>query len=192
MSFILGMAETTLGGAIKLLQDFGFFDVILPFLLVFTIVFGILEKTRIFGVEKIGDREYPKKNINAMVAFVIAFFFITAKEMVSSIQTSLPIVSLILIAVVCFLMLVGSFASSKEEFNFFQLFAGWRAPLAIVFTIALAAIFMHSFGWLEPIYDYFNGRGSDMFVILVFVAIVTWVVYFVFNADNAPAAEAGK
>ena len=58
------MAETVLGGAVDFLQDFGFFDVVLPFLLVFTLVFGILEKTKIFGTEKVGDKEYPKKNIN--------------------------------------------------------------------------------------------------------------------------------
>src|SRR3989344_2060049 len=67
------MAATVLGDAVKLLQDFGFFDVILPFLLVFTVVFGILEKTKIFGTE--GEKGHPKKNIDAMVAFVIAIFF---------------------------------------------------------------------------------------------------------------------
>ena len=42
---------TALGSAIDFLKDFGFFDVILPFLLVFSILFGILEKTKVFGVE---------------------------------------------------------------------------------------------------------------------------------------------
>jgi len=114
------MADTVLGGAIELLEDFGFFDVVLPFLLIFTIVFGILEKTKIFGTEEYHGKEVPKKNINAMVAFVIAFFFIAAKEIVNSIKESLPIVGLFLIAIISFLMLVGSFASSKEEFDFKQ------------------------------------------------------------------------
>ena len=42
---------TPLNNAIEFLREFGFFNVVLPFLLVFTVVFGILEKTRLFGTE---------------------------------------------------------------------------------------------------------------------------------------------
>ena len=178
------MADTVLGGAVDFLQDLGFFDVVLPFLLVFTIVFGILEKTKIFGTEKVGERVYPKKNINAMVAFVVAFFVVAAKEIVASIQESLPMVALSLIAIISFLMLVGSFASSEKEFNFMDMFAGWKQPLAIVFVLATVAIFFQSFGWLQPIWDYINGIGSDVFVIVVFVGFVFGVIYWVFGSEN--------
>jgi len=181
------MAETVLGDAVELLQDFGFFDVILPFLLVFTIVFGILEKTKIFGIEKIGDREYSRKNVNAMVAFVFGFFVIAAKEIVAAFQESIPIVSLVLVAVVSFLMLVGSFVSGEKEFSFLTLFEGWKAPVAGVFVIAIVAIFFHSFGWLEPIYEYINGKGKDFFIINVFLGIVGGVIYFVFNTGQGEA-----
>ncbi len=180
------MAETVLGNAIELLQDFGFFDVVLPFLLIFTIVFGMLEKTKIFGTEKIGDSHYPKKNINAMFAFVVAFFVIAAKEIVAAIQESLPLVSFILLAIVSFLMLVGSFVSGEKEFNFIDTFKGWRLPLAGVFTLAIIMIFFDSFGWLEPIYDYFSGQGNDVFIIAIFTLLVAGVVYFVFDAGKAP------
>lgn len=179
------MAETVLGDAVELLKDFGFFDVILPFLLVFTIVFGILEKTKIFGTE--GEKQLPKKNINAMVAFVIAFFVLAAKEIIASFQESLPIVSLVLVAIISFLMLVGSFSSSKQEFNFMEMFGGWKTPLAIVFVISIIAIFFHSFGWLEPIYEYISGRGRDVFIVAVFVGIIAAVVGFVFNSSSGEA-----
>ncbi|HIH15771.1 MAG TPA: hypothetical protein HA233_06070 [Nanoarchaeota archaeon] len=176
------MAETVLGDAVKLLQDFGFFDVILPFLLVFTVVFGILEKTKIFGTE--GEKGHPKKNIDAMVAFVIAFFVIAAKEIVASFQESLPMVALILVAIICFLMLIGSFATSKEEFNFMEMFGGWKTPLAVVFVISIIAIFFQSFGWLEPIYEYISGRGHDVFIVVIFIGIIAAVVGFVFNTGT--------
>ena len=178
------MAETVLGDAVELLQDFGFFDVILPFLLVFTVVFGVLEKTKIFGTDTIGGNTYTKKNINAMVAFVLAFFVIAAKQIVDSIQVSLPMVSLVLIAIICFLMLVGSFASGKEEFNFLDLFEGWKGFLAGIFLFSIIAIFFQSIGWLDPIIDYISGRGKDMFIIVVFVGIIAGIVYFVFNAGK--------
>ena len=179
---------TVLGDAVTLLQDFGFFDVILPFLLVFTIVFGILEKTKIFGTEEHGGKQYTKKNINAMVAFVIAFFVLAAKEIVASLQQSLPMVSLILVAIICFLMLIGSFASGKEEFNFLTLFKGWQGFLAGLFFLSVIAIFFQSFGWLDPIIDYVTGRGQDVFIVIVFLGIVGSVVYFVFNAGSEEKA----
>tara|TARA_Y100000310_G_C20598340_1_gene771681 strand:- start:322 stop:882 length:561 start_codon:yes stop_codon:yes gene_type:complete len=180
------MADTVLGGGIELLQEFGFFDVVLPFLLIFTIVFGILEKTRIFGTEDYNGTAVPKKNLNAMIAFVIAFFFITAAEIVTSIQESLPLVALILIAIISFLMLLGTFASSETEFKFFDAMGdGWKLGLAIVFIITIVLIFFHSFGWLEFFYDYFAGIGSDVFIMVVFVGITAGIIAFVFKGGSS-------
>ncbi|MDP2908831.1 MAG: hypothetical protein Q8N77_03415, partial [Nanoarchaeota archaeon] len=80
------MATSPLAGAIEFLNEFGFYDVVLPFLLVFTLVFAILEKTKIFGVEE----KKPKKNINAMIAFVIALFFVATTELVAGTREMLP------------------------------------------------------------------------------------------------------
>ena len=63
-------------GMIEFLDKIGVYDVILPFLLVFTAVFSILEKTRILGMETIDGKEYTRKNQNSMLAFVMAFFFV--------------------------------------------------------------------------------------------------------------------
>ena len=90
-------------------NDLGLYDVVLPFLLVFTIVFAILEKTRVFGSDKIGDHSYPKKNINALVAFVISFFVVASAHLVQVITTISAQVVLLLFGSVLFLMLVGSF-----------------------------------------------------------------------------------
>jgi hypothetical protein len=180
------MADTVLGDSIELLQDFGFFDVVLPFLLVFTIVFGVLEKTRIFGTEKLSDgKEYSKKNIDAMVAFSIAFFVIASKEIVTSIQESLPMVSLILVAIICFLMLVGAFTSSKEEFDFYKMFGhGWAAAFAGIFIVVLVLIFFESFGWLTPIWDYFTGIGEEVFITIVFLIISIGIMVWIFSTGG--------
>lgn len=171
------MAETVLGGIIDFMQKLGFFDVILPFLLVFTIVFGILEKTRIFGVEKIGDKEYPKKSINSMVAFAIAFFTVAAKQVVASLQVSLPNVALVLIIVVCFLMLAGSFMGDKQ-FNFEER-KGWVAFLTIIMFLAVVLIFLNSFGWLTPITDFLSNNMDNVLVPGIFFAVVIGAIFFV-------------
>ena len=66
------MAEaSTLRGVLGFFVDIGIYDVVLPFLLVFTIVFAIFDKTKVLGTEVIDGHKYPKKNLNAIVAFVI-------------------------------------------------------------------------------------------------------------------------
>ncbi|MBT3984811.1 hypothetical protein HOD38_00795 [archaeon] len=169
------MSETILGAAVEFLEEFGFFDVILPFLLVFTVVFGILEKTRVFGTYD----GAPKKNINSMVAFVIAFFVVAAKEIVDAMKESLPIVALLLIAIVSFLMLVGSFASGKEEFDFLKSFESWKLPLAGVFGLSIFLIFLHSFGWLTPITDYLFGDGVVIFILVAVILVIGGIIAFV-------------
>ena len=52
--------ESVLGGVIDVFERIGVYDVVLPFILVFTIVFAILEKTRVLGVEVYGDKEWDK------------------------------------------------------------------------------------------------------------------------------------
>ena len=46
------------------LEAWGLTDVMLPFLLVFTLVFAVLEKTKVLGMEK--------KNLNVVVSLVMA------------------------------------------------------------------------------------------------------------------------
>ena len=56
------MATTVLGGVLDFFKELGIYDVVLPFILVFTIMFAILERTKIFGTE--GEKKFTKKNLN--------------------------------------------------------------------------------------------------------------------------------
>src|SRR3989344_469488 len=98
-----------LGSAINFFKDFGLFDVVLPFLLVFAIVFAILEKTKILGTEKIKGEEYTKRNLNTIVAFVIGMFVIATNKIVTALNQALPNVVFLIVIIISFLMLVGTF-----------------------------------------------------------------------------------
>lgn len=180
---------TALGDAIIFLKDFGFFDVILPFLLIFTVIFGILEKTKIFGVEEVDGKKYGKKNINSMIAFVIAFFSIAAKEVVTALQVSLPKVALVLIIVVCFMLLAGSFMA-EGEFSFAEN-TFWKVFLTIVMFIAVVLIFLDAFGWLTPIINWLIYEESGIFVPIAALAIMIGTIAFVIG-PRKPAGEASE
>src|SRR3989338_3772325 len=121
--------ESAFRGMIGLLNRLGVYDVILPFLLVFTIIFAILEKTKIFGLEN----GLTKKNINAMVAFVIAFLVIASTKLVGVINEVMANVVLLVILGVCFLLLVGVFFGDKE-FTL-EKFPTWSKLLMILMFI---------------------------------------------------------
>ncbi|MBS3108548.1 hypothetical protein J4409_01625 [Candidatus Woesearchaeota archaeon] len=172
---------TPLSNAIDFLKRLGFFDVILSFLFIFTIVFAILEKTKILGIEKDGR---PKKNINSMVALTIALFFVAIPRAVVFIQSSLPYAALLLVVIVIYMLLVGSYASGEKEFHFGER-KFWGAFMGIIVFVSVAAIFLNSFGWLDPVLDYIVDKWQDTFIIsLIFVAFIIGVVYWVYNTPG--------
>ncbi|MBS3095362.1 hypothetical protein J4231_01660 [Candidatus Woesearchaeota archaeon] len=171
------MASTPLGNAIDFLNRFGFFDVVLPFLTVFTIVFAILEKTRILGVD---EKKKPKANINSMVAFTIALFFIAIPQVVDAIKTSLPYVGILLIIIVAYMLLVGSYASGEKEFNF-ENSKFWKGFMGIVIFVGLLVVFLNSFGWLDSVFDYIRDNWQNTFIVsviftLAIIGTLFWVV----------------
>ncbi|HIG93151.1 TPA: hypothetical protein HA242_05905 [Candidatus Woesearchaeota archaeon] len=180
--------ESTFRGVIVFLDKIGVYDVILPFLLVFTIVFAILEKTKILGSEKIDGKEHPKKNINAMVAFVIAFLVIASTQLVAVINQVMANVILLLILGVSFLLLVGVFFGDKE-FTLEQ-FPTWIRFLMILMFIGIVVIFLNALDWLKYILSLFihwNATWAASIIFLIVIGIFLWYVI----ADHTPK-KSGK
>ena len=172
--------ESAFRGMISLLNKLGVYDVILPFLLVFTIIFAILEKTRIFGVEKISGHDMGKKNINAMVAFVIAFLVIASTKLVGIINEVMANVVLLIILGVCFLLLVGVFFGDKE-FNSMKELPVLTQILIYLMAIGLIVIFLNALGWLQYIVDLFENINADWAASLIFIVVIigfiVWITY---------------
>ncbi|NQU98233.1 hypothetical protein HQ533_02095 [Candidatus Woesearchaeota archaeon] len=170
------MAETVLGGTLTFLNELGVYDVILPFLLSFTIIFAILEKTKIFGVEKRGDEEITRKNMNAMTAFVIAFFVVASSKIVALINMVASQAFLLILLVVLFLILAGVLQKEGE----YQLEGVWRNWFMGVAAVVLILIFLNAIGWLEWIYefltDYWNTEAVSAVILLILIVIfIAWI-----------------
>ena len=132
---------STFRGTLEFFAELGVYDVILPFLLVFTVVFAILEKTRVFGVDEIEGKKYPKKNLNAMAAFVMAFFVIASSELVESITRISSNMVVLLMLSVFFMILVGSFHKEDAEEGFY-LKEPWDAIFMVIMFIGIIIIFL--------------------------------------------------
>ena len=165
----------------------GLFDVVLPFLLVFTLVFGVLEKSRILGTEKIGEKTHSRKNLNAMVAFTTGFFVVASAQLVAIINVLVARVALILVILVMFMLLVASMHKQQGD-DGFALTNSYKNALTGVVLAAIVLIFMDGAGWLGPLWTYVIGNWNSEIVgtAALFLIIVGFMVYV--TKDRKPAA----
>ncbi len=180
--------------AIGFLADIGVYDVVLPFVLVFVIVFAILEKTRVFGVYTMPDgKEYAKKNLDSMVAFVISFFVIASSQLVQAITKVSSNMVILLMASVLFLLLVGSFQKETKEGVY--LTGGYKAAFMGIIFVGLAAIFLDAFTvdgkktWLEQILEWVSSVSSSTTVATVILMGVVFVVLFLITRDSSTSSH---
>lgn len=180
--------------AIQFMKDFGFFTVVLPFILVFTLVFALLEKTRILGQH---SDARPKKNLDSMVAFVIALFVVAASNIVDVIREALPMVVLVLIMLISFLLLVGSMVAGDKPFSVNDMHKTWKIMLTIIFFISILMIFMGVIktesgdSWLLVIWDYIlaNAMTGPVVSGLVLVGILIGIIAFVTSGGGSESSS---
>ncbi|MFH1505684.1 MAG: hypothetical protein ABIE94_01705 [archaeon] len=180
-------------GTLDFFERLGIYDVVLPFILVFVIVFAILEKTKIFGMEKIGNDEYTKRNLNAMVAFVSAFFVIASARLVAVVNEVVANSIVLLIMAVLFLLLAGSFNKDEEFF----LKGGWNIFFMVVMLIGIALIFLNALGWLDRFFDFMKNRWDTnavaaIILIVIVIALMAWMAAGPKAKKNKEGEKNGK
>ncbi|HLD10850.1 MAG TPA: hypothetical protein VJB89_02115 [Candidatus Nanoarchaeia archaeon] len=191
------MAATVLGSAIEFFKEFGLFDIILPFLLVFTVTFALLEKTMILGSEENEKgKKYPKKNLNAMVAFVIGLLVVTANKVVNAINVALPNIVFLIIIIISFLMLVGTFFKTGE-LDFMETY-GNKAKIGFMMVVLLLVIliFLDSIptdsgeSWLEYAFNYtLNNFSGAVVTSLILLLVVIGAIALVVRGNNKGGKE---
>ena len=105
----------------QFLVRLGLVDVILPFMLVFTITYAILQRTKMFA----------DKRINGMIAFVMGFFAVMAVNILNIINIAIAYFVLLLIIVLMLALIFGLTGAQTGSKN--KIFAGIVAGLAIIF-----------------------------------------------------------
>ena len=173
--------------AVAFLVNLGVYDVVLPFLLVFTLVFALLEKTRVLGVEKVDGTEYPKKNLNAMIAFVAGFLIIASSELVRIINNVLANSVLLILLSVLFMMLAGSFYKDGA----FELGEKWKHFFMVFMLAAILLIFLHAMGWLSLFFNYLVSHidGPVVGSFLLLAVVVGGMVWITGSKDAKPAKD---
>ncbi|MBL7054260.1 hypothetical protein ISS05_00715 [Candidatus Woesearchaeota archaeon] len=175
-----------LKGFFEVLEKWGLIDILLPFLLIFTILFAVLEKTHILGADK--------RNLNAVLSLVFSLIVIVPHatgnypagyDPVQILNAALPSVSLIAVAIVMLLIMIGLFAHDKVMLGLTM--PGW---VALVSVITIVLIFGSAAGWyasgfnswLESIF------GSDALAIVIMLVVFGVIIAFITSGGKADDA----
>ncbi len=171
--------DSTFRGIIEFFNELGIYDVILPFLLIFTIIFAILEKTKLLGTEE-GE---PKKNLDAMIAFVVSFLVVASTRLVAALNEAVANIAMMMVVLFSFLMLIATFYKEGDEVEIKE--GVWRNVFMIIVLVAVVLIFLDALTredgdtWLEYSWDYLSDHYDTNFVgsiILLIVLVVLMIV----------------
>lgn len=151
------------------------FDVLLPFILVFTIVFAVLQKINLFGDNS--------KQFNVIIALVMGAaviyphvmgYYPPEKDIVNIINQSLPNVSVVVVAIVMALIIIGVLGKRFEIGE--NALSGWIALGA--FAVVLYIFGNAAHWWEAPAWMYFLDDPDTMALIITILvfAIIIWFV----------------
>lgn len=139
-----------LDNVLTLLTQFGFFRVVLPFLLIFALVYAILMKTGILGTP---DKSWVK-GTSAVISMAVAFFVISSTPVVSLLMTLVPQASFILV-IALFLLMIVTFVL-PENYLTGKIDRKWFIPIVIILII----VFLGIIGSATPDIPFLSGMSQ--------------------------------
>ncbi|MFH1770993.1 MAG: hypothetical protein ABH828_05575 [archaeon] len=182
------------------LDRLGIVDVVLPFIIVFTIAFAALEKSKILGKES--------KKFNVIIALVMGLAVVIPHvlwgtgdatnpylsngmfDVVQVMNNALPSVSLVAVAVIMVMLLLGIIGG---DINFAGTSLGGIAVFAamivvLIIFLAAANVFKsaYNYWWLRWI---FNESVKEVVVVILVFGIIIW---FITKEDKTNETNAFK
>ncbi len=151
------------------LEKSGFYEVLLPFLLIFTVIFAVLQKVKLFGQNS--------KNINIVVSLIIAFFVVRVPSIINTINMFLPKVSLLVLILLMILLVLGIFGASAEGMT-----GGWLFIMMAVAIVGLIWAITSSVPGIQ-LPSWLKLNKGDIQIIGFVVALILGI-YFITKGDN--------
>jgi hypothetical protein len=151
------VTQYTYGGP-TILQKPIFVEMILPFLLVFTIAFAMLQKSEVLGK--------GKKQMDAIVSLVIALMFVSFINAVGIVVQLMPFLGIALVVIVVFMILWGSVWGNH--------FPDWlKYTIGVVALVATAVAIIYITGAWDYFYESVtSGGGSSILFNVIMVVVV--------------------
>jgi len=176
-----------LAGVFQSLYQFGFLDFVLPALLIFTVLFGVLQKIKLFQTKsKDGKADVADKKINGILSFVIALavtlphtlnLYPANMDPVIIIGKLLPGAAMMFAAMLSLVLILGLVVTDATKISPLQSLVAVIAAgvLVLIFLTNIFPNFIPTFGFL---------RDPVMQAAIVVVLTIVVVVYFIMKPEG--------
>ncbi len=143
--------------------EIGIFAYVLPFLMIFAVVFGILTKTEILG---------KNKGVNATISLAIGLLALQFDYVSNFFASIFPMAGIGLAVLLIALILMGMFAQGLPDNAFNGIFMGLGALIFISILLTALADFRWWGGW-----GYSWGQAWPAILAgVVVIGLIAWVV----------------
>jgi len=153
-------------------QAVGFFDYVLPFLFIFVVVYGILERIGIFNFKK-DDNSTPHRGINAVIALVVALFAVQVPTVSMFFLEVFPRLGIAAGAIFVLLVIIGVALPLNQN--------ALKWGMFVVFALVAGIVLYNSFNFMgyssDSFWDIINMHASTIFgvvvVVFIFIAVLS-------------------
>jgi hypothetical protein len=148
-------------------ESYGVFDYLLPLLLIFAVVFGILTSTNILG---------KNKGIHVIIAAAIAMMALQFNFVSDFFRELFPRLGVGLAVILTILILVGLFIPDDERRYWY-----WGlGTIGVIVAIVVVVQSFEVFGW------YASGPAQDYIGVIVLAVIITGLIIAVATSGGEP------
>ncbi|MBR9705562.1 hypothetical protein GOV14_00865 [Candidatus Pacearchaeota archaeon] len=157
-----------------------FLKYILPFALVFTLVFAILQKTEVLGK--------GKKQVDAIIALIVGLILISFPFARDIIVKLMPFLAVAVVLLLIFMMFY-SFAHGQNELH------KWvKIVVIVLFTVGLVAMLLYITVGLDKIYEWtFGGKhGGTIAVNILIILVLAGAVIAVLKGAGGSTSKEKK
>ncbi len=154
-----------------------FIETILPFLLVFTLVFAVLEKTKILGD--------GKRQIDAIIALVISMMFVAFGQATNIVVKMIPILGIALVVILVFMILLGSLYEPGK----FKMPDWLKIIVGILIALLVAGTVLVLTGGLDFIVNFFYSSDSSIIINGIFILIIIGAIFAVIFGGKKGGSE---
>jgi len=188
----MGMYE----GIMSILKNFGFFDIILPFILIYALMFGILAKTQILGDPFEKENEARAKFVRSIISLIslsIAFLVVGAYNVVLRIQEFVPYAVLYILAVFILLVSMSAFylpTGGKIEKGDFEKYRRVILVLSIIIFSILTLVSLGIISVQSIQSGLESGFNSEIIGLAIVFGFIAFVIYWMTKGEKGEKKEA--
>jgi len=170
-------AASSIGGVLQNWENLGIFSYVLPFILIFAVVYAILDKVEVFE---------GKNSLNMVIALAVGLLSLQFEFVPLFFSEIFPRAGIAISVLLVALILAGAFIDWNKSKGFYWIFFG-LAAIAFLLVIAnsFAAFSFFGSGW-------WDNYGSAIIVLVILIALVTAVMLGGSDSEEVKKVKAAE